>query len=85
MGYPDGTFKPNRYITRAEAAAIFFNLLKLKPKYPITPTFRDTDKKHWAYGVIEAVVEAGIISGYPDRTYRPDKPITRAEFVTNSM
>jgi len=82
IGYPDGTFGPNRNITRAEAAAIFYNLLKLKPKYPITPTFKDTDIRHWAYGVIEAVAEAGIITGYPDKTYRPDREITRAEFVT---
>ena len=82
VGYPDGTFKPNRKITRAEAAAIFFNLLKLKPEYPLNSTFRDVNMNHWAYGVIEAVAKKGIIKGYPDGTFRPDRAITRAEFVT---
>ncbi len=82
IGYPDGTFGPNRSITRAEAAQIFFRLLNLQPKYSDTPTFSDMDSSHWAYGAVEAIAEREIILGYPDGTFKPDKPITRAEFVT---
>jgi uncharacterized repeat protein (TIGR01451 family) len=82
IGYPNGTYGPDRFLTRAEAAMIFFRLLGLQPVYPSTPTFRDINSSYWAYGAIEAIAKAGIIVGYPDGTFRPDQHTTRAEYVT---
>ncbi len=44
--------------------------------------FADLPQSHWAYAQIEKAVEAGLIKGYDDGTFRPDEPVTRAQFVT---
>lgn len=44
--------------------------------------FKDLSESHWAYEAIESLAEKGIVNGYEDGTFRPDKPITRAEVVT---
>ena len=46
-----------------------------------TSKFSDLDQMHWAYENIEKLVKAGIISGYPDGTFKPEGNITRAELV----
>ena len=46
-----------------------------------TPTFNDVPADHWAWQFVEALVDAGITSGFPDGTYRPDNPVTRAEMA----
>lgn len=83
-GYPDGNFMPRAAITRAEFAAMAtrFADISLGSK-----TFTDVAKDHWAYDVIQKAAEAGWISGYPDGSFKPDQPITRAEVVaiTNRM
>ena len=84
-GYPDGNFRPYANITRAEFAAMvvrFENISAAGSK-----TFTDLQKDHWAYEVIQKAAQAGWISGYPDGSFRPDQPITRAEVVaiTNRM
>ena len=49
---------------------------------PVTaPVFSDVPATYWAYGPIEALAAQGILSGFPDGTFRPDAPVTRAEFV----
>ena len=78
-GYPDGTFDPNGYITRAEFAVIaarFFDM-----DYQGEDLFPDIDG-HWAQDYINQAAENGFIEGYPDGTFGPDKYITRAEAVT---
>ena len=78
-GYPDGTFDPNGYITRAEFAVIaarFFDM-----DYQGEDLFPDIDG-HWAQDYINQAAEDGFIEGYPDGTFGPDKYITRAEAVT---
>ena len=79
-GYPDGTFKPNQSITRAEFAAIASNYSK-NPK-AADETFSDVPMNHWAKDAIAKVKAEGWISGYPDGTFKPDAPITRAEAVS---
>ncbi|MFD0673833.1 S-layer homology domain-containing protein [Cohnella sp. GCM10027633] len=80
-GYPDGTFKPNGLVTRQELAVILSRLLVL----PVSNSyggFEDTkNRPGWSKGAIGAVVEARLMSGYPDRTFRPDRPVSRAEVV----
>jgi hypothetical protein len=81
-GYPDGTFRPDAPITRAEAATIIFNILNLVENEDAANIFLDSNMMPgWAKGIIGAVYEAGFILGYPDGTFRPDENITRAESV----
>jgi len=87
-GYPDGTIKPLEYITREEVAVIFYRLLTddCKKKYDKLENnnFTDIEKSRWSYKSIIALYNAVIISGYDDGTFKPEKPITRAEFATIS-
>ncbi len=80
-GYPDGTFRPEHLTTRAEMATIVARIKGLKAAKQIRQ-FYDLDANHWAFPYIQAVVEAGIFSGYPDGNFRPDQPITRAEMTS---
>ncbi|MFP5528225.1 S-layer homology domain-containing protein [Peptococcus simiae] len=77
-GYPDGSFKPQGPITRAEFAAIAtrFDHLTSGEK-----NFTDVSPSHWAYNAIGKAAEAGWIKGYPDGSFKPDQAITRAEVV----
>ncbi|MGI6643371.1 MAG: S-layer homology domain-containing protein [Bacillota bacterium] len=78
-GYPDGTFKPGASITRAELATIaarFDDLEELD-----TNAFPDV-AGHWAEKYINSAAAKGWVEGYEDGTFKPDQPITRAEFVT---
>ncbi len=78
-GYSDGSFKPNNYITRAELSVMaskFDELIK-DSKSP----FSDI-KGHWAEKYIASAAEKGWVSGYKNGTFRPNKLITRAEFIT---
>lgn len=83
-GYPDGTFKPEAPITRAEFAAMAARFADLKGG---EKTFTDLAPTHWAYDVVRKAAAAGWIEDYPDGSFRADKPITRAEVVsiTNRM
>ncbi|WP_455257144.1 S-layer homology domain-containing protein, partial [Peptoniphilus asaccharolyticus] len=77
-GYPDGTFKPNEYITRAEFAQTLKNLDKANTA--VSP-FGDV-KGHWAEKAIDQAFANQRIKGYEDGTFKPEKNITRAEVVT---
>lgn len=79
-GYPDGTFKPNGSITRAEFAAMASRFDKLTTGAAVT--FTDIDENHWSYDYICFANERGWITGYEDNTVRPNNYITRAEVVT---
>lgn len=81
-GYPDGTFKPNAPITRAEFASIASRFDSLVDKANLK--FSDVSKNHWAYKVICSAEAKGWISGYPDGTFKPEKNITRAEVVSST-
>ena len=81
-GYPDGTFKPNAPITRAEFASIASRFDSLVDKADLK--FSDVSKNHWAYKVICSAEAKGWISGYPDGTFKTEKNITRAEVVSST-
>lgn len=81
-GFPDGTFRPIESVTRAQAAKVLTLAKGLTPTTEVTPSFNDVSRDYWAFGVIEAAVKAGLLKGYPDGTFQPDNPITRAEAVT---
>ncbi|GAW91176.1 S-layer homology domain-containing protein [Calderihabitans maritimus] len=86
-GYPDGTFKPEDNITRAEAAAILMRGLKLDPGgEEELAIFRDAENiPVWARGAVAAVAREGLVKGYPQSdgslTFEADKPISRAELA----
>ena len=84
IGYPDGTVRPNRSITRAEVATIFFRLLTddARDRYwSQTNTYTDVIPEAWYNNAISTLSNMGIINGYEDGTFRPDNPITRAELT----
>jgi|GEM_PF-3233010 len=78
-GYPNGTFKPDNNITRAELATILSKLapLNLSKELPFT----DVQKSHWGYDYIKSCFNNAWIVGYPDNTFKPDNDITRAEAI----
>lgn len=78
-GYPDHTFRPAKSMTRAEAAAILARLCKLTGVDSTKPDFKDADG--WYNAAINDVVKAGYMKGYPDGSFKPNQPITRAEFA----
>ena len=81
FGYPDGSVRPNGRITRAEAAAMLARLLNIEAiGSAAKPQFTDTESS-WYNKAINAVVFRGIMKGYPDGRFRPNAPITRAEFT----
>ncbi|MGE5508185.1 MAG: S-layer homology domain-containing protein [Chitinophagales bacterium] len=75
-GYPDGTFRPARNVTRAEFAKMMAKAFHIDPVDG--NSFKDT-QGHWAQHYIKALVDAKIIQGYEDNTFRPDRTVTRAE------
>ena len=82
-GYPDGTVGPDKTITRAEAATMFYNLLA--DKTGDAKAFTDVPANQWYAKAVMTLAGKGVISGYPDGTFKPDASITRAEFVTMAM
>ena len=81
-GYPDGTFKPEDSVTRAEFSKMVARAFAVRAAGE--PTFSDI-KDNWAKAYIAALSEAGIVSGFPDGTFRPSKDISRAEMTTILM
>ena len=80
-GYPDGAFRPNAPITRAEFCAIMDQVLNITGYPPQTPTFTDVHQGDWFYKAVEEAVYAGIAKGYGDGTFRPDALISRQEIA----
>ena len=76
-GYEDGTFKPDRTITRAEFSKLINNALHTQKK--ATLGFSDVNKKEWFFEEIQKSVASGFFSGYENNTFRPNNPIKREE------
>ena len=84
IGYSDGTVRPNGKITRAEVATIFFRLLDddTRAKYWSSKNdFSDISADKWYNNAVSTLCNMGVIGGYADGTFRPDAPISRAEFA----
>jgi len=78
-GFPDGTFRPDKAITRGEFAAIAGQYIRSMGQIPLEyPSFSDVDN-HWAKDDIIYAAAAGLVGGFPDGTFKPDQNITRAE------
>jgi hypothetical protein len=79
-GYPDGTFRPDQPINRAEFAALLNRAFSLEPATN-TRKFKDVPKKYWATEVIQKAVSSGFMIGYPNGTFAPKQNITRIQSV----
>lgn len=79
-GYGDGSFLPNKPITRAELCKMLVQAAKLKTA-SIKYTFKDVPKNHWSLSAISLAVANNWVTGYPDKTFKPNKPLSRAEGV----
>jgi S-layer homology domain len=77
-GYPDGTFQPDKPVTRAEFAALLNRAFDLQP-VRAGRQFKDVSTKYWAHAVIQKAFRGGFIAGNPDGSFAPDRPILRIQ------
>jgi len=77
-GYPDGTFKPDNLVTRAEISTMISRARDWSFT-DVSSDFPDVPPTHWSYPYVMAVKEKGVVGGYPDGTFKPDNQATRAE------
>lgn len=89
VGYTDGTFGPDRDMTRSEAATIFARLLAQRNGERITAptktTFPDVPTNAWYAGYVSYLARYGIAVGYTDGLFHGEEPITRAEFTAMAV
>jgi hypothetical protein len=91
-GYPEGDFRPNTKVTRAEFAVLIRDRFPRIPERQIfdgpgasgpiinpADRFRDVPSNHWAYEAIKLAYQNRTFVGYPDQTFRPNQPIARVE------
>ncbi len=81
-GFPDGTFRPNNSMTRAEFAAILSKAFAKSAKRQYDP-FVDVPATNWAAGVIQKAYETGFISGFPDKRFRPGDRISKVQVLVS--
>ncbi|WP_455258716.1 S-layer homology domain-containing protein, partial [Peptoniphilus asaccharolyticus] len=83
IGYPDSSFRPESNITRAEMATIFSRLLEERIILPndYRSMFSDVHIEDWFSSYVGKLTQVGVISGYPDETFKPENKVTRAEFA----
>ncbi|MBQ2896937.1 MAG: InlB B-repeat-containing protein [Clostridia bacterium] len=77
-GYPDGTFRPNAGLTRAELCKMINLVFDLNEKSE-NMSFTDVTKDDWYYDYVLVAVKAGYIKGFQDNTFRGDDPVTREQ------
>lgn len=81
-GFPDGTFKPNDPVTRAQFATIITKALTPPSKRPAID-FRDVNRGFWAYAAIQAAYQSQFVAGYPDGTFKPQQQIPRVQALVS--
>jgi uncharacterized lipoprotein YddW (UPF0748 family) len=81
-GYPNGTFRPDNSVTRAEFAAIIATVFNQPAKREYVP-FTDVPANHWAVNAIKKAYEIGFLSGYPDRSFRPNNRIAKGDVLVS--
>ena len=81
-GFPNGTFKPDQGLTRAQYAALLAKAFELAPRRDAT-NFKDVAADFWAKAAIEKANRGGFLAGYPDITFRPNQNLTRAQAIVS--
>lgn len=82
-GYPDGTFQPDRPVTRAEFAALVNKAFPDAPEVRAALNFRDVPRGFWASEAIQKATATGFLAGYPDRTFQPGESIKRIDALVS--
>ncbi len=80
-GFPDGTFKPDNTVTRAQLAVMLVNANSISINSK-SSDFSDVPKSHWAYSFISAAAKEGYLGGYPDGSFRPENGVSYNEALT---
>jgi hypothetical protein len=80
-GYPDGMFRPDTPITRAEIATLTYNAYSSRFVKSSINSFLDVSSNYWANGAISSLTRSNILQGYPDSKFRPAAYTTRAEAI----
>jgi hypothetical protein len=83
VGYPDGYFRPNRDISRAEFATMLVKGFNLSGDYSNSHMFKDVPAGNWAHSAISKAAEENLLAGYPNGTYKPNSHVTRAEALSS--
>jgi len=81
-GFPDGSFRPNDSVTRAQFATIITKALAPASKRQ-TAKFSDIKPNYWAYSAIQSAYTGQFISGYPDGNFKPDQKISRVQVLVS--
>ncbi|MBW4616867.1 MAG: DUF1565 domain-containing protein [Desmonostoc vinosum HA7617-LM4] len=81
-GFPDGSFKPNEPVTRAQFATIVTKALK-PPTKRAGLEFKDVKNNFWAYAAIKSAYQSQFIAGYPDGTFKPQQKIPRVQALVS--
>ncbi|NLC07931.1 MAG: S-layer homology domain-containing protein, partial [Syntrophomonadaceae bacterium] len=80
-GYPDGTFRPDQYISRAEAAALAVRLSTAPVSPTSPPELKDVPAEHWAANQIQAALAAGSLTLRGNSRFEPEAPLNRGELA----
>jgi subtilisin len=80
-GFPDGSFKPTKTITRGEVITLLNRAFTIKTQNTTTKRFSDVTPKLYSYNAIQRYASASIANGYEDGTFKPNSPVTRAEMA----
>ncbi|WP_404789063.1 S-layer homology domain-containing protein [Altericista sp. CCNU0014] len=80
-GYPDGTFRPNASVTRAEFATMLGSAFPTQNASNSSKSYGDVSRGFWAYPAIQQAAQSGFLTGYPDGSFRPAQNIPRVQVL----
>nr|WP_242072301.1 S-layer homology domain-containing protein [Microcoleus sp. FACHB-68] len=80
-GYPDGSFRPNEPVTRAEFAALINKAYSNTAPVRDASSFNDVSASNWAYSAIRQAYRTGFLSGYPNQVFNPNQNIPRVQVL----
>ncbi len=81
-GFPDGSFRPNAPISRAQYAALLVRVFNPQPMRPATQ-FLDLLPDYWGWGAIQQAYQGGFLSGFPDGTFHPEQHLRRVHLLVS--
>lgn len=81
-GFADGTYQPDKPMTRAQYAALVAGAFNPTSKRP-APEFTDIPKESWAYQAIQVAAAGGFVGGFGDRTFRPNQNVQRLQVIVS--